>query len=1166
MFFKKFKYLTCDRDDVSPDDVLTRKYTNIEDLDGMLVIAIEQLCGNAKTYSYAIVQRDEFIAKLATGQMIPELSTDGLVFHEVIFGTMKQKLKFDVDISGGKLSADEVDMLLMMLDESIKTIFYQEYGHVLKNSDIITTSATGLDENNSLEGSASGEASALNRSLKYSYHKIINGYAVSGSVQAAEFTKYVMSLMPLKFKEYIDIGVNKSMQNMRLVFCHKIGSTRIKKIIGNEVNPINTLISYTNGCVTLRDLKKIDVARRDATVLTADDIDEACRIVESSGLTAYHTFRCERAGILDYDRNLPSYCEICARTHTNENSLYIVCEKSGGTCNVYEKCRRQGGIDRRILGNFALLLAADEVVRDYIIVDRNSDSNSHDDDGDAYALDIDSEPGDNDTDTDTESDAPKVIMIKEKSAACDNIVVKTPMKERLDKMIDRILTQIPERNDIGAIRTIEASGNANIYAEPTLRPFEHAAETLFVIAGMKMGKTKNLRELLRNHYVDTPLVKHSILFLSFRQTFSANIAKAFNDFTLYNDITGELRDLRMIVQIESFHRMALDPNTPKPDLIVIDESELIFEQFGSGLSKQLRTAWEKFRWFIANAKHVICMDAAMSDRSVKIMQKLRQQPIFIHHNTFQNASLDTYYITADLSSFYISLFKDLGEKKRIAVATSSFAECVTMEKVIRQRFPDLCIGMYSSETPPKKKKDDFADVDAVWTKYDVLLYTPTVSAGVSFEARNHFDKVYAWFSDKSCNVEVCLQMLGRVRDVATKTYVIGFGVVGDNLPTTYEGIVSALYRDRLDLYGTPDFNLLQFRYDATGFKRYVEDEYFALYIENIRVKNLSQNTFIRRFVALVSVYGAKIESFAKLNLDLSALNVIAVERERKDAKKTIASDIADEIVAAPDITDVERKQIQDTMSGHLEVTKETRRAFERYKLRQVYSFGGPITKKFVLDYCSKDQRSAYRNLQAIGQDDSIELSLGKIQETQLQHHMAATDADNPMSYDKQMSDLSRRYDYSRHRVAAGILLKLGWFSIRDRHYVSEHSLFETLYTMPKAEYNEISNACVIMGMKTRPDSGIMRPEPPRIKLMMTNGTKQNIIAKEITAYVKYCMQVFTWVLTKMYKLKFVHNAKEGLYALAPIGAHFILDKDTKSDYRPSIFGTWKIPSGMIESE
>src|SRR5581483_4166964 len=138
-----------------------------------------------------------------------------------------------------------------------------------------------------------------------------------------------------------------------------------------------------------------------------------------------------------------------------------------------------------------------------------------------------------------------------------------------------------------------------IYAEPALRPFE-LAPTLCVRARMKMGKTKALTEHLARHFI-SDINRITIRIVSFRQTFSANIKEKFPNFTLYSDVKGDLVDDRLIVQVESLHRLKI---SEQPTLLILDECESIFEQFDSGLLKRFNMSWAVFQWLLKYSKYV----------------------------------------------------------------------------------------------------------------------------------------------------------------------------------------------------------------------------------------------------------------------------------------------------------------------------------------------------------------------------------------------------------------------------------------------------------------------------------------------------------------------------------------------------------------------------------
>ena len=56
-----------------------------------------------------------------------------------------------------------------------------------------------------------------------------------------------------------------------------------------------------------------------------------------------------------------------------------------------------------------------------------------------------------------------------------------------------------------------------------------------------------------------------------------------------------------------------------------------------------------------------------------------------------------------------------------------------MNKQVKKELPDLAILYYSGDTPGSVKEADLADVKCRWLQCSLLLYTSTLTVGVSAE-------------------------------------------------------------------------------------------------------------------------------------------------------------------------------------------------------------------------------------------------------------------------------------------------------------------------------------------------------------------------------------------------------------------------------------------------
>jgi len=114
------------------------------------------------------------------------------------------------------------------------------------------------------------------------------------------------------------------------------------------------------------------------------------------------------------------------------------------------------------------------------------------------------------------------------------------------------------------------------------------------------------------------------------------------------------------------------------------------------------------------------------------------------------------------------LYRAIEQDRTVVVPITSANKASEIHKYITEKFPSKWVGYYSSSSG---SKSDFNNVNEVFVNYDVLIYTPTLTAGVSFDMC-HFDVMFCWFDPYSCNAETCVQMMGRIRELKDHEYYI----------------------------------------------------------------------------------------------------------------------------------------------------------------------------------------------------------------------------------------------------------------------------------------------------------------------------------------------------------------------------------------------------------
>jgi hypothetical protein len=688
-------------------------------------------------------------------------------------------------------------------------------------------------------------------------------------------------------------------------------------------------------------------------------------------------FRESTGGIILFDRVRPSFCDICSRIHNVDNTLYFVVGASG---ELIRKCFHSPG--GSITCGQSMGVYAEEDMKSY------------------YAT----------------------------------RVKKSTLRPHVDKDI-KLLNSTDTATAVVAA-TIPTYVN---YSSAQCKEFGPPTATMLVKSPMKTGKTKSIRAFIDTYFTDTELKQNRIIILSFRQTFAAEMWAKFSEFNLYSATTGELNFLRLIVQVESLYRVTITRGEV-PDLLVIDECESIFEQFSSGLSKNFSTVWSVFEWMLRYSTCVICLDAFLSERTEQVIARFRAgKETKIITNKYPGAkiqspgadtsSCDSYQLTSDKNLWAANLVNDIAAGMKIAVATSSLAEAKFVNAHLTDKFPNKKIKMYSSATSETEKKSHFADVNTTWSQYDVLIYTPTVSAGVSFE-RKHYDKMYGLFSDMSCPVDTTFQMMGRVRDLRLREYVICVLSSPKDLPVERDDILYDLKYRRSLIVGA-EMNPLTTVYSADGRPSFYSSDFLVLWLENVRHKNLSCNNFT----------GVFIDRLGELSADYcwlpysttSAEELTAVKKARLKIKARLTDEEAQMVADSPNLTMGEYVELKNKIS-HTPAEKFSLHKFyikityDEIAQASAYDRAGNFapTGGWIKTYGSSETLKVVTNLKLAGKESSLQQLK---QKESLQFENAVT-----ASTGNQNRDIVRKYKFEDLECANLILEYYGFTSVFDTDY------------------------------------------------------------------------------------------------------------------------------------
>ena len=313
------------------------------------------------------------------------------------------------------------------------------------------------------------------------------------------------------------------------------------------------------------------------------------------------------------------------------------------------------------------------------------------------------------------------------------------------------------------------------YNEPLMRPYPTTHTIVAIKGNMGTGKTETLLNNTISTYCSHPDTK--CLFITYQRILSRKFIKSLAQFGFENYLdamdASTFSANKLIVCLDSLYRV----KTTNFDYIIIDEALSVLLHFQSPLMRNVNEVSLKFEQHLLQAKHIYFIDACVDNMIVYntiryISTYKNTKPCWVR-NTYVRPTNRKVYLThasnegtALTSNATRRIIQLLTNNKRIVVSSSTkrFTEIAT--KQISALFPNKKIMTYNSATDQSLIFDHAEKVNDTWTQYDIVIYSPTIGAGLSFE-RPHFHALVAYTENSpGCpTIDLTIQQLYRVRQL-----------------------------------------------------------------------------------------------------------------------------------------------------------------------------------------------------------------------------------------------------------------------------------------------------------------------------------------------------------------------------------------------------------------
>lgn len=456
-------------------------------------------------------------------------------------------------------------------------------------------------------------------------------------------------------------------------------------------------------------------------------------------------------------------------------------------------------------------------------------------------------------------------------------------------------------------------------------------DILCIKSNMMTEKTQNLKSLC-NLYP-------KILMVSFRTSLKDEYMKNFYHlkFKDYSTFKGtEIKAERLVVQIDSLWKVR-----GQFDLIILDEIEYTTNHF-FGFVKNKTLVYDALSQYISSNAKIIALDAFLSNNIVEWLKSFKRN-VHVIENTFKSFKNQETVIYSkknnkNIAEQFLAFVKKMVELGKNVVCPVSSLTVGEKLKVMLDNI-NVKVELISSITEKIPTSD--------WGNYQVLIYTPSVVAGLSFGTKGevpHFDECICYFTSSSCEAKLATQMMFRVRSIKnSKRYVfLNQHIQNNPLPINDDELDTYIYSSIYDISNVKiKINHLN--------EQIVKDDYYKLYRYYLKEVNLSKTQFMLKLEEYLRTQGMDItikdEEFDSTLDD----NLTDFMKHYLDKKNEL-------ILDAKTITYDEYQRLK----FQYEKTLEEQFSIQKYILQNTYKV--PVTKQLIIELGSKESISRFKNL------------------------------------------------------------------------------------------------------------------------------------------------------------------------------------------------------------
>lgn len=227
---------------------------------------------------------------------------------------------------------------------------------------------------------------------------------------------------------------------------------------------------------------------------------------------------------------------------------------------------------------------------------------------------------------------------------------------------------------------------------------------------------------------------------------------------LYNRDQYNIGD-NLIVQYDSLHKY----NIRNFDIVVLDEFVSVLLHSRSNLNN---TAINLSKLFACMRKKLVIADAFLTGFENRFLTS-KKDNLHLLQNNYRDSTI--LYNYENYNAFIQSILSHAKKFRKISISCTSLNVIKALKKLLTKY--GLNVITLTAETPQITKELIYKNFEnSENTKYDVLIYSPTLTVGIS--NMNNIDYHFHYDSSNTCDVISSLQMIKRTRKAKEIHYYI----------------------------------------------------------------------------------------------------------------------------------------------------------------------------------------------------------------------------------------------------------------------------------------------------------------------------------------------------------------------------------------------------------